>query len=145
MINILKKNPFSLFLIIFSLCFLLSIPFINKGMGYDSIGPRFFPWIVSLPLFILALLGAFRLASRKKKIRHDYDNLILPFVIVLLSLLLIEYLGFIITMTLIFTTIAFFLGQTYLIRKIIIGLIFSSLLFVFFSYFLNISLPSLIF
>ena len=145
MINILKKNPFSLFLIIFSLCFLLSIPFINKGMGYDSIGPRFFPWIVSLPLFIFALLGAFRLASRKKKIRHDYDNLILPFVIVLLSLLLIEYLGFIITMTLIFTTIAFFLGQTYLIRKIIIGLIFSSLLFIFFSYFLNISLPSLIF
>jgi len=145
MIDILRKSPFSLFLIIFSLCFLLSIPFINKGMGYDSIGPRFFPWIVSLPLFILALFGAFRLASRKKKIRHDYDNLILPFVIVLLSLLLIEYLGFIITMTLIFTTIAFFLGQTYLIRKIIIGLIFSSLLFVFFSYFLNISLPSLIF
>lgn len=145
MINILKKNPFSLFLIIFSLCFLFSIPFISKGMGYDSIGPRFFPWIISLPLFILALTGVFRLASRKNKIRHDYDNLILPFVIVLLSLLLIEYLGFIVTMTLIFTTIAFFLSQTDLIRKIIIGLIFSSLLFVFFSYFLNISLPSLIF
>jgi len=78
-------------------------------------------------------------------IRHDYDNLVLPFIIVLFSLLLIEYLGFIVTMTLIFTTIAFFLSQTDLIRKIIIGLIFSSLLFIFFSYFLNISLPSLIF
>ena len=78
-------------------------------------------------------------------IRHDYDSLVLPFVIVLFSLLLIEYLGFIVTMTLIFATIAFFLSQTNLIRKIIIGLIFSSLLFIFFSYFLNISLPSLIF
>ena len=144
MIDILRKNPFSLFLIIFSLCFLLSIPLINKGMGYDSIGPRFFPWIISLPLFILSLTGAFRLASRNM-IRHDYYNLVLPFVIVLFSLLLIEYLGFIVTMTLIFTTIAFFLSQTNLIRKIIIGLIFSSLLFIFFSYFLNISLPSLIF
>ena len=144
MIDILRKNPFSLFLIIFSLCFLLSIPLINKGMGYDSIGPRFFPWIISLPLFILSLTGAFRLASRNM-IRHDYDNLVLPFVIVLFSLLLIEYLGFIVTMTLIFATIAFFLSQTNLIRKIIIGIIFSSLLFIFFSYFLNISLPSLIF
>ena len=144
MIDILRKNPFSLFLIIFSLCFLLSIPLINKGMGYDSIGPRFFPWIISLPLFILSLTGAFRLASRNM-IRHDYDNLVLPFIIVLFSLLLIEYLGFIVTMTLIFATIAFFLSQTNLIRKIIIGLIFSSLLFIFFSYFLNISLPSLIF
>ena len=144
MIDILRKNPFSLFLIIFSLCFLLSIPLINKGMGYDSIGPRFFPWIISLPLFILSLTGAFRLASRNM-IRHDYDNFVLPFIIVLFSLLLIEYLGFIVTMTLIFTTIAFFLSQTNLIRKIIIGLIFSSLLFIFFSYFLNISLPSLIF
>ena len=144
MIDILRKNPFSLFLIIFSLCFLLSIPLINKGMGYDSIGPRFFPWIISSPLFILSLTGAFRLASRNM-IRHDYDNLVLPFIIVLFSLLLIEYLGFIVTMTLIFATIAFFLSQTNLIRKIIIGLIFSSLLFIFFSYFLNISLPSLIF
>ncbi|MEK9687634.1 MAG: tripartite tricarboxylate transporter TctB family protein [Gammaproteobacteria bacterium] len=144
MIEILRKNPFNLFLVIFSLCFLLSIPLINKGMGYDSIGPRFFPWLISLPLFILALTGAFSLASTNN-IRHNYDNLVLPFVIVLLSLLLIEYLGFIVTMTLIFTTIAFFLSQTDLIRKIIIGLIFSSLLFIFFSYFLNISLPSLIF
>ncbi len=144
MIEILRKNPFNLFLVIFSLWFLLSIPLINKGMGYDSIGPRFFPWIISLPLFILALTGAFSSASTNN-IRHNYDNLVLPFVIVLLSLLLIEYLGFIVTMTLIFTTIAFFLSQTDLIRKIIIGLIFSSLLFIFFSYFLNISLPSLIF
>jgi putative tricarboxylic transport membrane protein len=135
---------FALSAIVLGLYLLIGSSGINLGSGYDRIGPRFFPYLIAIGLLLSAGMMVIESVYRRQPPRQVSIEL-LPLSVLLfalvLSVLLLERLGFVLTVTLLFTLVArAFKSQRY-VRDIIIGLLLAVTVYYIFTTGLGLVLP----
>jgi putative tricarboxylic transport membrane protein len=117
---------------------------INLGAGYDKIGPRFFPYIIAGGLLISASFMIFE-ALRRNGLNSDLHFEVAPLVLIviglLISILLLERLGFILAVTILFTLIARAFKSQQIIRDLFVGLILTTIVYYIFTSGLGLVLP----
>ena len=135
---------FALGAIALSLYLFIGSSGINLGTGDDKIGPRFFPYIIAGGLFVSASLMIFE-ALRQKSLKSDLQFEIAPLVLIviglIISVLLLERLGFILAVTILFTLVARAFKSQQLIRDVFVGLILTTIVYYLFTSGLGLVLP----
>lgn len=117
---------------------------ISLGTGYDHIGPRFFPYLISAGLLTSAGL---MLVEVFQAIRPSCNAPIelIPFITLLIALvscvLLLEQLGFILAVTLLFTMVARAFKSTRFIYDGVIGFVLAVIVYYIFTVGLGLVLP----
>ena len=117
---------------------------IKLGSAYDRIGPRFFPYIIAGGLVITGLLmfvQTLRSAGNKAELSLDVAALITLLSALFLSVLFIQKLGFILSMTLLFAMVARAFRSKRLFRDLAIGLGLALIIYIAFTYGLGLVLP----
>ena len=117
---------------------------INLGTGYDRIGPRFFPYIIAGGLLVTASMMIIEsLRSKREPVmeRLDLTSLLTIIVALVLCVLLLESLGFILSVALLFTLIARAFKSYHLLRDPIVGLILAIVIYYIFTSGLGLVLP----
>ena len=117
---------------------------INLGSAYDRIGPRFFPYFIASGLImtgILMILQSLRDIGNKTEVSIDIAAFIKLLIALLLSVLFIQRIGFILSMTLLFAMVARAFESQYLIRDLILGFFLSLIIYFTFTHGLGLVLP----
>mgnify|MGYP002636391862 CR=1 FL=1 len=133
-------KKFAIFILICSIIFLLSIPQINQGSGYDNVGPRFFPWVITTGLLLVSIFILFK-RSTVPSIAINLYRLLTLLLGVTLIFLCLEPLGFILTMALLFSFISYQIHKGNLFKRLGIGFIFSLAIYLLFTLVLDLNLP----
>jgi putative tricarboxylic transport membrane protein len=121
---------------------------IDVGSGYDRIGPRSFPYLVGAGLiFIGTSLGARTFRTRPLRHRAEKPPVRRAPVIWILSTLilyvaLLEFAGFVVGSSIQFFLVARAFGSRRLFRDAVVAVVFSSVVFLVFSYGLGLALPA---
>jgi putative tricarboxylic transport membrane protein len=143
---------FALGVLAFGTFFLVGVFSIRVLPSYANIGPRFFPFVVSVGLllcgsFLLmrALLGKQAQPQQEENVdvtaKPNWRALAFLAGFLLLHLLLIERLGFIVASSLLFWGVAFSFGSKGYLRDTLIAIILSTLVYFVFTRLLNLNLP----
>jgi putative tricarboxylic transport membrane protein len=117
---------------------------INLGTGYDRIGPRFFPYLIAAGLLVSSGAMVFEVLGRSRPAQTlsidplSFSILILALVI---CVLLLERLGFILAVTVLFTLVARAFKSRRSIRDALVGLILSISVYYIFTAGLGLVLP----
>mgnify|MGYP006163644641 CR=1 FL=1 len=117
---------------------------INLGTGYDKIGPRFFPYIIAGGLLISASLMIFEALQRNRlnsELHFEKAPLVLIVFGLIISVLLLERLGFILAVMILFSLIARAFKSQQLIRDVFVGLILTTIVYYLFTSGLGLVLP----
>lgn len=116
--------------------------------GYAQVGPRLFPGLIAggLILISLLLLGqalftGFRNAPDRAGKRFDWGAFAWLSAGVAAQMALIAHLGFILTSTLLFFTVARAFGSRRTPRDVLLGLVLATLVYFLFTQALTLSLP----
>lgn len=133
-------KKFAIFILTFSIILLLSIPQINQGSGYDKVGPRFFPWIITTGLMVVSIFILFK-RSNTPSVTINLYRLFTLLLGVSLIFLGLERLGFILTMTLLFSFISYQIHKGNLLKRLGIGFMFSLGIYLLFTWVLDLNLP----
>jgi putative tricarboxylic transport membrane protein len=121
--------------------------------SYARVGPRFFPFVVSIGLIICGILLALQAWLGKTPEPQEEENVdihapVNVFAIAILSMALLlnvflmERLGFILSSTLLFFAATLAFGSRQYLRNALWGLGLAVLVFFVFTRFLNLNLPS---
>ena len=142
---------FLLFLCIVS-AFLFFITFNFEVFEMDkySLGPAFFPRLVCILLFVVALILLIFSIKNKNYSKNKYKNLNLKYSIItiiffIIYTFLIEKLGYLTSTILFMISIIFLLKNKSFLINIIFSVVFSSIIYLLFSKGFNVSLPDGIF
>ena len=142
---------FLLFLCIVS-AFLFFITFNFEVFEMDkySLGPAFFPRLVCIILFLIALiLLIFSIKNKNySKIKNKNPNLkysVMTIIFFIVYVFLIEKLGYLTSTIIFMISIIFLLKSKSLLINIIFSVVFSSVIYLLFSKGFNVSLPEGIF
>ena len=142
---------FLLFLCIVS-AFLFFITFNFEVFEMDkySLGPAFFPRLVCILLFVVALILLIFSIKNKNYSKNKYKNLNLKYSIItiiffIIYVFLIEKLGYLVSTIIFMTSIIFLLKSKSFLLNIIFSIIFSVVIYLMFSKGFNVSLPEGIF
>ena len=116
---------------------------ISTGVGYDRIGPRFFPFLVAAGLLATGALVGYESIRRPPAHAEELDPLSFLFIVLalVLSVLLLERLGFILTGTLLFCLVARAFRSRRYLRNLGVGLTLSILVYFTFTSGLGLVLP----
>ena len=142
---------FLLFLCIIS-AFLFFITFNFEVFEMDkySLGPAFFPRLICIILFLIALiLLIFSIKNKNySKIKNKNPNLkysVMTIIFFIVYVFLIEKLGYLTSTIIFMISIIFLLKSKSLLINIIFSVVFSSVIYLLFSKGFNVSLPEGIF
>lgn len=145
------ERLFLLFLCIIS-AFLYFITFNFEVFEMDkySLGPAFFPRLICIILFLIALiLLIFSIKNKNySKIKNKNPNLkysVITIIFFIVYVFLIEKLGYLTSTIIFMISIIFLLKSKSLLINIIFSVIFSSVIYLLFSKGFNVSLPEGIF
>ena len=145
------ERLFLLFLCIIS-AFLYFITFNFEVFEMDkySLGPAFFPRLVCIILFLIALiLLIFSIKNKNySKIKNKNPNLkysVMTIIFFIVYVFLIEKLGYLTSTIIFMISIIFLLKSKSLLINIIFSVVFSSVIYLLFSKGFNVSLPEGIF
>lgn len=145
------ERLFLLFLCIIS-AFLYFITFNFEVFEMDkySLGPAFFPRLICIILFLIALiLLIFSIKNKNcSKIKNKNPNLkysVITIIFFIIYVFLIEKLGYLTSTIIFMISIIFLLKSKSLLINIIFSVIFSSVIYLLFSKGFNVSLPEGIF
>jgi len=138
-------------MIIFSIVILILIPFQINNIGDLLVGPRFFPYLLTISMIVFCIVSIFT-DIRKEKRKEDKDKIdsmspvaILRILITISSivawLLLVPILGYLITTTLFMMVIMLILKRRNILQVIIISALFTLLSYYVFQQGLNVPLP----
>ena len=126
---------------------------IRFGVGYDRIGPRFFPYLISVGLMILggwlgvaAMRGSGAEPSAEEPSEHsvstNWSGLGYLILALLLNLLLLERVGFVMASAALFWLAARAFGSRRLTRDAIVAVLLAALVYQAFTRGLGLNLPS---
>jgi putative tricarboxylic transport membrane protein len=135
---------FALCAIVLGLYLLIGSQDISLGTGYDKIGPRFFPYLIAAGLLGSAGLMIFESLNRKIKISQASFEIIPFFTLIaglILSVLLLEYLGFILSVTILFVLVARAFKSSRPLRDLVVGLLLCIIVYFVFTSGLGLVLP----
>ncbi|WP_338971463.1 tripartite tricarboxylate transporter TctB family protein [Fusobacterium nucleatum] len=142
---------FLLFLCIIS-AFLFFITFNFEVFEMDkySLGPAFFPRVVCILLFVVALILLIFLIKNKNYLKNKYKNQnfkysIITIIFFIIYVFLIEKLGYLTSTIIFMISIIFLLKSKSFLINIIFSVVFSSIIYLLFSKGFNVSLPNGIF
>jgi hypothetical protein len=145
------ERLFLLFLCIIS-AFLYFITFNFEVFEMDkySLGPAFFPRLICIILFLIALiLLIFSIKNKNySKIKNKNPNLkysVITIIFFIIYVFLIEKLGYLTSTIIFMISIIFLLKSKSLLINIIFSVVFSSVIYLLFSKGFNVSLPEGIF
>ena len=145
------ERLFLLFLCIIS-AFLYFITFNFEVFEMDkySLGPAFFPRLICIILFLIALiLIIFSIKNKDySKIKNKNPNLkysVITIIFFIVYVFLIEKLGYLTSTIIFMISIIFLLKSKSLLINIIFSVVFSSVIYLLFSKGFNVSLPEGIF
>jgi hypothetical protein len=145
------ERLFLLFLCIIS-AFLYFITFNFEVFEMDkySLGPAFFPRLICIILFLIALiLLIFSIKNKNySKIKNKNPNLkysVMTIIFFIVYVFLIEKLGYLTSTIIFMISIIFLLKSKSLLINIIFSVVFSSVIYLLFSKGFNVSLPEGIF
>ena len=145
------ERLFLLFLCIIS-AFLYFITFNFEVFEMDkySLGPAFFPRLICIILFLIALiLLIFSIKNKNySKIKNKNPNLkysVITIIFFIVYVFLIEKLGYLTSTIIFMISIIFLLKSKSLLINIIFSVVFSSVIYLLFSKGFNVSLPEWIF
>lgn len=145
------ERLFLLFLCIIS-AFLYFITFNFEVFEMDkySLGPAFFPKLICIILFLIALiLLIFSIKNKNySKIKNKNPNLkysVITIIFFIVYVFLIEKLGYLTSTIIFMISIIFLLKSKSLLINIIFSVVFSSVIYLLFSKGFNVSLPEEIF
>lgn len=156
----LKRNAFTIFLILFFIAILIYIPQQIRVslIAQDTVSPRFFPYVsvicglvccvLSLVTDVVSMVLAVR---RGKKVASEKDSNIsylrVVFCIVLLFVwyLVLRHVGFIISTIIVTFLLSYMLGNRNKISLILFPVLFTMLIYVVFANFLHVHLPEILF
>ena len=145
------ERLFLLFLCIIS-AFLYFITFNFEVFEMDkySLGPAFFPRLICIILFLIALiLLIFSIKNKNySKIKNKNPNLkysVITIIFFIVYVFLIEKLGYLTSTIIFMISIIFLLKSKSLLINIIFSVVFSSVIYLLFSKGFNVSLPDGIF
>lgn len=145
------ERLFLLFLCIIS-AFLYFITFNFEVFEMDkySLGPAFFPRLICIILFLIALiLLIFSIKNKNySKIKNKNPNLkysVIMIIFFIVYVFLIEKLGYLTSTIIFMISIIFLLKSKSLLINIIFSVVFSSVIYLLFSKGFNVSLPEGIF
>ena len=145
------EKLFLLFLCIIS-AFLYFITFNFEVFEMDkySLGPAFFPRLICIILFLIALiLLIFSIKNKNySKIKNKNPNLkysVITIIFFIVYVFLIEKLGYLTSTIIFMISIIFLLKSKSLLINIIFSVVFSSVIYLLFSKGFNVSLPEGIF
>lgn len=145
------ERLFLLFLCIIS-AFLYFITFNFEVFEMDkySLGPAFFPKLICIILFLIALiLLIFSIKNKNySKIKNKNPNLkysVITIIFFIVYVFLIEKLGYLTSTIIFMISIIFLLKSKSLLINIIFSVVFSSVIYLLFSKGFNVSLPEGIF
>ena len=117
---------------------------IHLGSAYDRIGPRFFPYFIASGLImtgILMILQSLRDIGNKTELSIDIAAFSTLWIALLLSVLFIQRLGFILSMTLLFAMVARSFRSQRFFRDLIIGFVLCLIIYFAFTNGLGLVLP----
>ena len=135
---------FAIGAIVLGIYLLIGSSGINLGTGYDRIGPRFFPYLIAAGLLVSAGFMVFEALRRKgpsQAIPVDWVSFSILIVALLVCVLLLEPLGFILAVTLLFTMVARAFKSNRSVRDAIVGLILAISVYYIFTAGLGLVLP----
>lgn len=118
---------------------------INLGSAYDQIGPRFFPYLIAAGL---VLTGAMMIIECLKHQAPLSSEVMDPMALMTLGIalvscvLLLERLGFIVSVTVLFTLVARAFNSRRWLRDGLVGLVLAVIVFFVFTRGLGLSLPT---
>lgn len=145
------ERLFLLFLCVIS-AFLYFITFNFEVFEMDkySLGPAFFPRLICIILFLIALiLLIFSIKNKNySKIKNKNPNLkysVITIIFFIVYVFLIEKLGYLTSTIIFMISIIFLLKSKSLLINIIFSVVFSSVIYLLFSKGFNVSLPEGIF
>ena len=145
------ERLFLLFLCIIS-AFIYFITFNFEVFEMDkySLGPAFFPRLICIILFLIALiLLIFSIKNKNySKIKNKNPNLkysVMTIIFFIVYVFLIEKLGYLTSTIIFMISIIFLLKSKSLLINIIFSVVFSSVIYLLFSKGFNVSLPEGIF
>ncbi|HYX92340.1 MAG TPA: tripartite tricarboxylate transporter TctB family protein [Myxococcaceae bacterium] len=130
---------------------------INLGVGYDRIGPRFFPYAVALGLMVIAAVLAIRgllgLGARSPAIqrdeaesdRMDWGPFAWVVIALLLDLVLLQRAGFVLASAAQFWVVARAFRSKRPVRDAVVAVLVAVIVYYAFSRGLGLSLPAGIF
>lgn len=143
------EKIFLVFLCVISV-FLFSVTFNFEVLEMDnySLGPAFFPRLICILLFIIALI--LLILSIKNNSKYNFKNINLKYSIItiiffIIYVFLIEKLGYLVSTIIFMTSIIFLLRSKSFLLNIIFSIIFSVVIYLMFSKGFNVSLPEGIF
>ena len=143
---------FSLGVLALGVFFLVGVFNIRVLPSYANIGPRFFPFVVSLGLLLCGFILLVRALTGKAAQLQQEENVdvtakpnwrSLAFLagFLLLHLFLIERAGFIVASSLLFWGVSYSFGSRRYWRDGIVAVLLSALVYFVFTRFLNLNLP----
>lgn len=143
------EKIFLVFLCVISV-FLFSVTFNFEVLEMDnySLDPAFFPRLICILLFIIAL--TLLILSIKNNSKYKFKNINLKYSIItiiffIIYVFLIEKLGYLVSTIIFMTSIIFLLKSKSFLLNIIFSIIFSVVIYLMFSKGFNVSLPEGIF
>jgi len=121
--------------------------------GSGSVGPQVFPTIIGIFIVIVSLILVIEILRGKYgqpegtefgeiKSKTDWKTLGMVSASILTYPFLIESAGFVIASTLVFFGVGFAYGARKLVKNLAIALIFSLVVYITFTHFLNVNLPA---
>lgn len=121
--------------------------------GSGSVGPQVFPTIIGIFIIAVSIILAIEILRGNYgqpegtefgeiKAKTDWKTLSTVVASILTYPFLIESAGFVIASTVVFFGVGFAYGARKLIRNLLIALIFSLIVFLTFTEFLNVNLPA---
>ena len=117
---------------------------ITAGFGYDTVGPRAFPYMIAAGLFasgVSILMAALRSATAEMPAGRDWGAVIAISIALILQMLLVQPLGWIPVSTVAFAVVARVFGRPNMLHNLLFGLILASATFVLFNFGLGFRLP----
>lgn len=141
---------------IFGVFVILIIPSQIPGTTEGFWGPRTIPYIMGIAIVVLSIFSLFQKDVEKNiekskeddedvKLKKNYLRVAAMFATILIWILLVSYLGFIITTTIVIGLAMFIAGARNKLLIIIIPLLFSLFVYYVFVSLLQVNLPEILF
>jgi putative tricarboxylic transport membrane protein len=117
---------------------------VTAGFGYDTVGPRAFPYLIATGLLASGTAIVVRAFSRGA-LTDETSGLLLPVIaistVLVAQVFLMVPLGWVPVSTIAFAVVAFAFGSRALLRNLLFGAVLAGVTFVLFNYGLGFRLP----
>ncbi|WP_161493904.1 tripartite tricarboxylate transporter TctB family protein [Virgibacillus necropolis] len=126
---------------------IIIIPYEVRSSGEEALGPRFFPYMLSIIIILLSIISIFEkeINENKKKDKKlkkiDYFRLLYVLIGMVAWVFLAPLIGFILSTVVFTASVMYIVGNRKLFQLIFIPLILTAVLYYVFTGLLNVFLP----